>query len=303
MDQNCLTLFNQAHQNYVSGDYKKALTLLKKLLEISRNDKEVQAYAYFEIGKIYTDIQKDELAIQFLKKAIPLHPQLLVQEFEWIQSLKSKKKSVIFNEIQKLQSMFKDYLVSETKEINPASQGLSSGNNTGSNIPVRNGANSDSGFIKYAGFWKRVVATLVDGLVILIVNLILLLILVYGFGLSSVFLSSPVSEEDAYFATYTGRFLGYLAWYFVSTLFLWLYYAIMESSKCQGTLGKMLLGIYVADESGRRIGIGKASGRYFLKVLLSVSILNYIVGCIMVAVTPRKQAWHDMPVSCLILSK
>jgi uncharacterized RDD family membrane protein YckC len=84
---------------------------------------------------------------------------------------------------------------------------------------------------------------------------------------------------------------------------LWLYYAIMESSSCRGTLGKMLLGIYVTDEQRKRIGIGRASGRYFLKIILCIVPALYIVGCLMVTVTKKKQAWHDMPVGCLILSK
>ncbi|MCD6395630.1 MAG: RDD family protein, partial [Planctomycetes bacterium] len=158
--------------------------------------------------------------------------------------------------------------------------------------------------IKFAGFWKRVIATIIDGLIILFSGLILYLILVYGFGLTfaALFVFPPFAGEGVV-AEFIGRHIGHLVWFFVFILVLWLYYAIMESSRCQGTLGKMLLGIYITNQYGKRIGVGQASGRYFLKVLLySVPLLGFI-DCVMVAVTEKKQAWHDMPVGCLVLSK
>ena len=106
--------------------------------------------------------------------------------------------------------------------------------------------------------------------------------------------------EGAFIA---GGLIGYFVFYFVTILFWWLYYAIMESSWHQATLGKMLLGIYITDEQGNRVGIGRASGRYFLRVLLFSVILFNLIDCIMVAVTEKKQAWHDMPVGCFVLSR
>ncbi len=311
MDSSFITLLNQSRQNYKRGDIEKALALLKRLLEISRNDKEVQATAYFEIGKIYTDINKDNNAIKFFQKAISINPEILIQEFEWFQGLKLKNKSHIYSELERTQSEFKDYLITQTKDCGSEQQkyGADTYGNNVKNISTMEGK---SGYaedrsvydaIKFAGFWKRVVATIVDCLVILFVNLMLFVILVYGFGVTFAALSIPVAEEDAFMAMIIGRFMGYFVWYFVSVILWWLYYAIMESSPCRGTLGKMLLEIYVTDEHGKRIGIGKASGRYFLKILLfAVPVLN-IVDCLMVAVTQKKQAWHDMPVGCLVLSK
>ena len=45
----------------------------------------------------------------------------------------------------------------------------------------------------------------------------------------------------------------------------WIYFAGMESSIWQRTLGKMALGIRVVDMAYSRIGFWKASGRYFGK--------------------------------------
>jgi uncharacterized RDD family membrane protein YckC len=78
----------------------------------------------------------------------------------------------------------------------------------------------------------------------------------------------------------------------------WLYSALMERSSKQATLGKMALGIRVTDLDGNRIGFGKATGRYFAKIL-SALILG--IGFLMVAFTQRKQGLHDMLAGTLVM--
>jgi len=299
MEQSFEVLLNQARQNHSQGNLQKALALLKKLLGISRNDKEVQALAYFEIAKIYVDMNKDEMAIKFFKKAIPLNPEVLIQEFEWFQNLKLRNKARVFNELEKIQAHFKDYLIDQTKGsegekqryANEIAYAQPEENESSHASKAQQNSAYEPGTMKYAGFWKRVVATLVDGIVVILISAVFHIIILYGFGYSPT-LSYSVEYLPAYGLSYI-----------ICILSLWLYYAIMESSRCQGTLGKMLLGIYVTDLNGCQIGIGKASGRYFLKVLLySVPFFGF-VDCLMVAVTEKKQAWHDMPVACLVLSK
>jgi len=80
----------------------------------------------------------------------------------------------------------------------------------------------------------------------------------------------------------------------------WLYFAMMESSSTQGTLGKMALGIKVTDLNGGQIGFGKATGRYFGKI---ISALILLIGYIMVAFTEKKQGLHDMMAGCLVVNK
>jgi uncharacterized RDD family membrane protein YckC len=62
----------------------------------------------------------------------------------------------------------------------------------------------------------------------------------------------------------------------------------------------MALGIKVTDLSGERIGFGKATGRYFGKI---ISGLILLIGYIMVAFTEKKQGLHDMMAGCLVVSK
>ena len=301
MNSSHLTLLNQARQNASQGNPEKAMALFKKLLETSRNDKEVQATAYFEIGKVYTDINKDDVAVKFFKKAISIDPQVLIQEFDWFQDLKRRNKKHIFDELERTQSEFKDYLMDQTKDIenerpsytsNAAEQSLpvhsSRSTRASSTQTGQGGWQENSETIRLAGFWKRLIAFIVDSIIIILVSAVLLMILRYGFGVSSLFIIEPQV---------------FAIWYIIVIMSLWLYYAIMESSRCQGTLGKMLLGIYITDEQGQRIGVGRASGRYFLKALLFTSLLLGLVDCLMVAVTEKKQAWHDMPVGCLVISK
>lgn len=70
----------------------------------------------------------------------------------------------------------------------------------------------------------------------------------------------------------------------------WLYFALMESSSKQATLGKMAYGIRVTDLEGNRISFGQASTRYFSK-FLSVLILFY--GFIMILRNDKRQGLHD----------
>jgi uncharacterized RDD family membrane protein YckC len=80
----------------------------------------------------------------------------------------------------------------------------------------------------------------------------------------------------------------------------WLYFALMESSSKQASLGKMALGIIVTDIEGKRISFGKASGRYFGRILSAIIIY---IGYLMIAFTEKKQGLHDMLANTLVVNK
>ena len=130
----------------------------------------------------------------------------------------------------------------------------------------------------YAEFWKRVVATVIDTLVFLP--------LVGYIG------REPTVDPRASVT------MVILAVFFV--VLMWLYYAGMESSSSQATIGKMLMGIKVTDMDGKRITFGRASGRFFGKVL---SKLILYIGFIMAAFTEKKQGLHDILAETLVLNK
>jgi uncharacterized RDD family membrane protein YckC len=85
----------------------------------------------------------------------------------------------------------------------------------------------------------------------------------------------------------------------VSILAGWLYYALLESSSWQGTIGKKVLGLRVTDMNGNQISFGKATGRYFGMILSGMICL---VGFIMVAFTEKKQGLHDIMAGTLVLN-
>ena len=78
----------------------------------------------------------------------------------------------------------------------------------------------------------------------------------------------------------------------------WLYFALMESSAKGGTLGKMAIGIMVTDMTGNRISFGRATGRYFAKILSQMILM---IGFLMAGFTQQKQALHDILAGCLVV--
>jgi uncharacterized RDD family membrane protein YckC len=79
-----------------------------------------------------------------------------------------------------------------------------------------------------------------------------------------------------------------------------LYFAIMESSSKQATLGKMVLGIVVTDTDGKRVSFGRAVGRNLGKIISTIILL---IGHFMVAFTEKKQGLHDIIANCLVVVK
>ncbi len=148
----------------------------------------------------------------------------------------------------------------------------------------------------YAGFGRRMVAALLDQ-VIVCTGALLLTWLIIG-------TISYVREGSVamYFLPLSG--LPPRVWLIivcVSNLIIrWLYFADMESSPAQATAGKMALGIIVTDMYGRRISFAKASGRYFGKIL---SVLPFCTGLFMASFTEKRQTLHDMMASCIVIVK
>jgi uncharacterized RDD family membrane protein YckC len=138
-----------------------------------------------------------------------------------------------------------------------------------------------NGTSMYAGFWRRLVAFFLDGLIVGAVTVPL-----------SLALGGGGDDLGSTSSTYNPAASS------ISTALSWLYYALMESSAKQATLGKMALGIRVTDLDGNRIGFGKATGRYFAKIL-SALILG--IGFLMVAFTQRKQGLHDILAGTLVV--
>jgi uncharacterized RDD family membrane protein YckC len=153
--------------------------------------------------------------------------------------------------------------------------------------------------MSYAGFWKRFAAYLIDSIVIGMVAMIVILpfFIVMGFGIAMTAMSE---DSEQVIPAVIGAVIGYLFIILLAIVGQWLYFALMESSKHQGTLGKMALGIKVTDVAGNRLTFGRATGRYFAKI---ISGMTMGIGYLLAAFTEKKQALHDMIAGCLVLDR
>ena len=155
---------------------------------------------------------------------------------------------------------------------------------------------------RYAGFWKRFVAYMIDSIMISVASGILLIpfLAVVGLGVFSLHDSNLSYDSDTAISFIVAMIAGYLVLVAGIAIAGWLYFALMESSSPQGTLGKMALGIKVTDMAGNRISFGRATGRYFAKF---ISSLTLCIGYIMAGFTQQKQALHDIIAGCLVINK
>jgi uncharacterized RDD family membrane protein YckC len=98
----------------------------------------------------------------------------------------------------------------------------------------------------------------------------------------------------------TDSLLVQLAFFLILLVLTWLYFAGLESSAWQATVGKRLIGLLVTDTAGRRLSFGRSTARYFAKLLSALPIL---IGYLLAAFTPRKQALHDLIAGTLVVRK
>ena len=102
-----------------------------------------------------------------------------------------------------------------------------------------------------------------------------------------------------------GAILGFLIPAFGTNILLailygWLYSALFESSKYQGGLGKIAMGIAVTDDNGQRIDFGTATGRHFGRVL---STLLVFIGFIMMLFSDQNKCLHDKIAGTLVIKR
>lgn len=135
---------------------------------------------------------------------------------------------------------------------------------------------------RYAGFWLRAGAMAID------------FGIVFAFIFTVRFLFYPI-QSVAYEPLLIDAFQNL---FIIVAVFL--YFALMESSKWQATVGKKAVGLKVTDLDGKRISFGKSAGRYFSKI---VSGLAFYIGYIMASFTEKKQGLHDIMTGCLVLKE
>jgi len=138
--------------------------------------------------------------------------------------------------------------------------------------------------LPYAGFWLRVCAAVIDGIIVSLGQLPIQ----FALGVS------------AFQHHHGGAPIAQLFNNLSSILIYWLYESLQESSKYQATLGKRVMNIVVTDELGQPLNFARATGRHFGKFL---SAMICMVGYMMAGWTEKKQALHDMIAHTLVVKK
>ena len=145
--------------------------------------------------------------------------------------------------------------------------------------PVWDARPAGTGQVAYGGFWIRLVAYIIDAI------LISLVFTVVG-AVIGVSIWNPNVEHYDPTLNIASLVVG------------WLYFALMESSERGATVGKMAMGLRVVTSDGQRLSFLNATGRYFAKI---ISAIILCIGFIMIGFTDRKRGLHDMIAGTLVI--
>lgn len=141
------------------------------------------------------------------------------------------------------------------------------------------------GGIVHGGFWRRFAAYVLDSI-----------ILTLALGLLSLLLIGGAAATGSLGLVITVTFLFYI----LAIVGAWLYFAKLESGPGQATIGKRVMDLKVTDDRGQRIGFGRATGRFFGKI---ISGMIFNIGYMMAGWTGRRQGLHDMMAgTCVVFS-
>jgi uncharacterized RDD family membrane protein YckC len=146
--------------------------------------------------------------------------------------------------------------------------------------PLTNAVNSTQ-TIAYAGFWLRVLASIIDGF---IVNLIIALF-------SFLYLWFFVKNNDS-FAGNTQAVVR--IFYFI----VWIIYCPFIESRGGATLGKKIIGLKVLNGNGEPVGFFRSLGRNLAKIISSLILM---IGFMMAGFTKKKQGLHDFIAGCIVI--
>ncbi|MDD1685575.1 RDD family protein [Methanoregula sp.] len=154
---------------------------------------------------------------------------------------------------------------------NNSNSELKPNNNYASTSETLTFGNKELG-INYAGFWLRLAAAVIDGLILLIPFVIC--VVISG--------TNP------------------LIFYFLIWIVGFAYFAYLESSPKMATFGKEAMGLIVTNMDGSQLTFKQASIRYIGKLLSLVILYG---GFIMIGFTEKKQGLHDMIAKTLVVKK
>jgi uncharacterized RDD family membrane protein YckC len=150
---------------------------------------------------------------------------------------------------------------------------------------------------RYARFWARVGAQVIDQLVIGIpFNLFTSLFVNY----TQPQVKTTIDATGKQTIHFTGDWGTFGLVLLSSWLITLVYTTALISSPRQATVGKMALGLIVTDEHGDRVTPARALARYLANLL---NVLTIGIGYLMVIWTPRRQALHDRVAGTVVVPR
>ena len=154
----------------------------------------------------------------------------------------------------------------------------------------------------YAGLGRRLVAFVVDFILILLFDLVAAFVLGLTRGVQNLYFyfvqHVPVSSLTPE-GTSIALWGSIIASYGILLIVIpWIYFAGFESSRSQATPGKLLMHIVVTDMDGLKPSFARVTLRHFAKI---ISTLVIFLGFLMIGLTRKRQGLHDKIAGCLVL--
>jgi len=149
-----------------------------------------------------------------------------------------------------------------------------------------------AGAMRYAGFWIRFVATIVDQIVLYIVGMIFFAISMLFFRIDWANLGR--SQADLM------RLLALEGVWLLFNLIVYACYDTWMTGRFGATAGKMACSLLVVNSDGTRISYQRALGRHFAKYLSSFTLL---IGYIMAGLDEEKRSLHDRICNTRVIKK
>lgn len=159
---------------------------------------------------------------------------------------------------------------------------------------------------KYAGFVKRLVATLFDLLILALITGVIFGVYSYiylidktGLNLLEQLWAVLDSFKTLLNPDYVLSRLGFIV-LGIYTLVYFLYCTFRQCSKRMGTIGEKLVGIEVVDDLEAPITFGLSFKRNFLRLL---NLLTLEIGFLITPFMPKKQALNDLIAKTYVLNR
>lgn len=148
-----------------------------------------------------------------------------------------------------------------------------------------------AGFVRYGGFWLRFVAVIIDGIIMAVPTGIINALVLGWMGISlSQNPPAPGASPEEIFSRLAPLF-GAIGVSMLLSMTLAAAYETFFIVQYAATPGKMALGLKVLRPDGTKLGIGRALGRHFAKMLSAIILY---IGYIMAGFDAQKRALHDM---------